>query len=210
MSSVFKHFYLSIRIVNITGQIWYWDEEICVRPFSFKPLSLHGLLLFKKATMKKEGFGKKRLLLHFPFFLCPSPKWVLPFMTLLSPFLPNSFSIQHSGLQPLISVCSPAISHTPPSFPERGWVLVWELLFPLDFSSWQPICKILWPKGSCSPETVMLILRVVLVWFQSNLLPAHQCHPAGLVPKCVKWENLYNAFFKRSTSQPLRLAEQFG
>lgn len=106
-----------IRIVSITGDIWYWDEEICVRPFSFKPLSLHGLLLFKEATMEKEGFGKRKAsAAAFPklFFLCPSPKWVPPFMTLLSPFLPNSFSIQHSGLQPLISVCSPAsISHTP-------------------------------------------------------------------------------------------------
>lgn len=164
--------------------------------------------------MKKEGFGKKKAsTAAFPklFFLCPTPKWVLLFMTLLSPFLPDSFSIQHSGLQPLISVCSPAsISHTLPSFPERGWVLVWKPLFPLDFSSWQPICKILWPKGSCSPETVMLILHVVLVWFQSNLLASHQCCPAGLVPKCVKWENFYSAFFKHSTSQPLRLAAQFG
>lgn len=153
-----------VRIVNIAGDIWYWDEEICVRPFSFKPLSLHGLLLFKKATIEKEGFGEKKAFAAAfpkPFFLCPSPKWVLPFMTLLFPFLPNSFSIQQSGLQPLISVCSPAsISHTPPySFPERGWVLVWELLFPLDFSSWQPICRILWPQRSCSPETVMLILQ---------------------------------------------------
>lgn len=49
-----------IRIVNIAGDIWYWDEEICVRPFSFKPLSLHGLLLFKEATMEKEGSGEKK------------------------------------------------------------------------------------------------------------------------------------------------------
>lgn len=80
------------------------------------------------------------------------------------PLLPNSSSIQHSELEPLIFACSPARtsyipvpSPSPPFFP-RCWVLVWELLFPLDFSSWHPICKILWPKGSHSPDAVILIL----------------------------------------------------
>lgn len=112
-----------IRIVNIAGDIWYWDKEICVRPFSFKPLSLHGLPLFKEATMEKKGFGEKKVsAAAFPklFFLWPSPKWVLLFKTLFSPFLPNSFSIQHSGLQPLISVCSlQTLSLIPPLLSQR-------------------------------------------------------------------------------------------
>lgn len=121
-----------------------------------------GCFCSRKQQWKRRDFKKKKKKKGFccsisqTIFPVPSPKWTLLFMTLISLFPPQL--IQHSGLQPLISACSPAsITRTPPFFP-RGWVLVWELLFPLGCSSWQPICKILWPKGSCSPETAMLIL----------------------------------------------------